>query len=304
MDRSKEPEVAADITARKPKPIVMLDHGNCKWEHKRLADVFIPMHVGPVILFKEKVIQPSLNALDKEIATFTKPGDTTEAYRQVEVQQLRKTTLQSFCPSTHAVFERALRSWISDSLHQVANDEPDVIIELYLFFEDADERCDEPLAVAFALEKLKARVRKDNLWKLKDVVQRFRGVALNDLPCYRVLSLMETVANACRHGDGDAVKKLFHERPDFWPEPLRNLTLQRNGVLGFSSITFPDKLLYAFCDAIVAFWDDLHLVHLCSFGNLSLLIKEEQGEASVLLKKSREYVERLKTNPLFGAQTP
>lgn len=269
------------------KPIEMLDHHKYRWHNCEADSWATLLHALPVQTFRKKVIEPSLSGIDEEVEEYSKLTTIDGKYRKYEVLKLRHVTIQSFCLSVHSLFEKGVRDWLAQYIYQARGRAPNLLTTLNV-----------------EIEALETRAANDTLWKLKDLSHKLRGLRLNSLPSYRVLCLLETLANACRHGQGQSADRLFELRPELWSARLRDVSAKCGRTPGFSAIKIPDSLLFDFCDAIVAFWNDLDIIRRLNEAEPGRLTTAATSHVDIAVKQSQAYVDKLRLNPWFNGVGP
>ena len=109
-----------------------------------------------------------------------------------------------------------------------------------------------------------------NLNRLDALLAEVRGIPLSAFDSFPDLKRLELLANACRHGDGNAAERLYSQSPELWPDWIaRPRLISEQGELiapvsppSFDYIVVPRHWLDQFVDAIVWFWDDAEYVYL------------------------------------------
>ncbi|MBN3761247.1 hypothetical protein [Burkholderia sp. Ac-20365] len=210
-----------------------------RWSDPGVWDVTEFGNGRRVRAFLDDVVNPSLIALDRQIADWQERGGGAP-FAIADIQALTRQTTQAFCLSIHSLFERQLRRWIAGAVHR---------------FGPTPERID--VATNRRLEQL------DTL------LAETRGIALRAFDSWDDISLLELVADACRHGDGRSAGRLFKLKPHFWP-PLYQETPVMPGMRPqvrptshppMDAIEIPRDQLQRFVEAIDRFWLDVELIH-------------------------------------------
>ncbi|SPA23708.1 conserved hypothetical protein [Cupriavidus taiwanensis] len=191
--------------------------------------------------FLRDVVHPALLALDMDVEKWANSAEGGAPFAHADAQELGRTTTEAFCLAVHSLFERQVRRWLSGCV----------------------------TALAFTQERI-ATVRKGNLGRLDGLLAEVRGIPMSAFYSFPDLKRLELLANACRHGDGEAAMRLYEQHPSLWPDWATGQFLTP-GYLepvipalppSFDSIVVPRHWLSQFVDAIAWFWDDTEYLYL------------------------------------------
>lgn len=205
-----------------------------------LADVETAGNALRVRAFLRDVVEPALTSLDADIERWANTTEGGAPFAHADAKELLRSTTEAFCLSIHALFERQLRRWVSGCV----------------------------VALGASPERI-GRARNKNLNNLDQLMREVRGVPLRTFDSYPDLLRLQTLANACRHGDGDAAQDVFRQFPELWPAwatapiqiPGQSLIHVPPLPPSFDSIVVPRHWLREFVDAIAWFWEDVEYVH-------------------------------------------
>ncbi|HEM7880089.1 TPA: hypothetical protein U2L31_006539 [Burkholderia contaminans] len=213
--------------------------------NQTFADVQTALHKPRIRAFLRDVVQPALAALDRDIEHWSKTQEGGAPFAHADAEALLQATIQAFCLAVQSIWERQLRTWLSDSVHH----------------DGAGD--DGQLRSA----------RKVPFDKLSPLLYTLRAVELTSFPSYADLAFLQLVANACRHGDGLSSDALFRAHPELWPKwtsapypwPTDNPVMGPPAVPPFREAVLPRELLTRFVNAIAWFWEDVSYVCMNSF---------------------------------------
>ncbi|WP_343665008.1 hypothetical protein [Paraburkholderia tropica] len=205
-----------------------------------LADIEAAGNALRVCTFLRDVVEPALAALDADIERWANTTEGGAPFAHADAKELLRSTTEAFCLSIHALFERQLRRWVSGCV----------------------------VALGASPERI-GRARNKNLNNLDQLMREVRGVPLRTFDSYPDLLRLQTLANACRHGDGDSAQDVFKQFPELWPEwaiapvpmPGQSLSHVPPAPPSFDSIVIPRQWLLDFVDAVAWFWEDVEYVH-------------------------------------------
>ncbi|HDR9033384.1 TPA: hypothetical protein QDB07_000833 [Burkholderia vietnamiensis] len=205
-----------------------------------LADVETAGNALRVRAFLRDVVEPALTALDADIQRWAAETEGGAPFAHQDAKELLRSTTEAFCLSIHSLFERQLRRWISGCV----------------------------VALAASPERM-GRARNKNLNNLDGLLREVRGVPLRAFDSFPDLLRLQLLANACRHGDGDAAQHVYEQFPELWPGwaispvivPGQSVPYVPPTPPSFDSIVVPRQWLRDFVDAVAWFWEDVEYVH-------------------------------------------
>ncbi|MGE8450902.1 MAG: hypothetical protein ACN6OP_09870 [Pseudomonadales bacterium] len=162
-----------------------------RWAHG-YQDVLTFKHGMQVRAFLRDVVEPSLAALDTDIAAWAASNEGGAPFAHADAQALLQSTVEAFCLAIQSLWERQLRSYLRGCVTFPPGD-------LVLL----------------------NRIAKDAWPQVQRHFESLRGIPMTAFDSFAVLDLLQLIGNACRHGDGPSSKTLFREHP--LPNPGPNL---------------------------------------------------------------------------------
>lgn len=200
------------------------------WKHS-WADAYAARNDLVASEFLELVVRPSITALTQKHQEYVSSDDPVlYGFAAMDQLDLINKTVSAFCLSIQALWERQLRTYLTNCVKSVP-------------IADIDPH---------RLESAQWGQRLDNLFI--DV----RGIELKSFESYAMLDLLHLLANACRHGEGRSSRELFARHPNLWPAG-------ESPAAAFQSLPITEELLEGFVNAIVLFWMDMERLGLESF---------------------------------------
>ncbi|MFV3381066.1 hypothetical protein [Pseudomonas sp. NY15354] len=198
------------------------------WKHG-WADAYAARNDLIAIEFLELVVRPSLAALTNKHQEYAASDDPVlYGFAAMDQLDLINKTATAFCLSIQALWERQLRTYLSNCVKCVP-------------IADIDPH---------RLQSAQWGERMDALFL--DV----RGIDLQSFSSYEMLTVLHLMANVCRHGEGRSSRELFVKWPHLWPD-------QASGSV--HGLFVSEHLLAGFVDAVVLFWMDMERLGLESF---------------------------------------
>jgi len=152
------------------------------------ADVGSYAHKQTMLYYMRDVVEPALSSVEARIQEYVDQGGAWEAFAVPDMQVVRRETTVAFSLAIQSIWERQLRSYI----HQC-------VVEL------------KPNQ-----ENLLNKARSSRWADIESLFLELRGVALSAFPPYSVLSTLQLLGNAARHGEGSSLSKLKKASPEFW----------------------------------------------------------------------------------------
>lgn len=201
-----------------------------------IAEDFLAMVVRPALM--------ALNAKHQEYATSDDP--VLYGFAAMDQIDLISKTTSAFCLSIQAMWERQLRTYLTNCVGSVPIEN----------------------ISSHRLESAQWGERMDALFL--DV----RGIDLQSFDSYEMLTVLHLLANVCRHGEGRSLRELFLKYPYLWPEDASGAA---------HGLVISEGLLATFVDAIVLFWMDMERLGLESFrgekptDRIAFLSRQRQG---------------------------
>ncbi|CAD2254776.1 hypothetical protein QSH46_003395 [Xanthomonas arboricola pv. juglandis] len=235
------------------------------WPDHSVA-VYAGLDLHAFAMFRDEVVVPSLNTLERRIEQMEESGDIAESTFGADVYaDLLHNTVEGFLLTTQSMHERSLRG----------------------------------LMIAMARRK-KWTADDQNKIKVADWSKGSRGVpalfqGLFDNPIQSFgdqtdLRVLRLFGNVLRHGDGPSAEELHELCPSLWPHWLPPGTVLKvaGGQLCvrkdalphhlFENITLPRSVLDQMISAVVGFWEDIEFVRCNSFTNTNSRIQAHLAE--------------------------
>ena len=159
-----------------------------KWKHS-VADAIANRNGTAVEEYLTWVVMPSLAAMEQRRRELVTSDDPNSVFSRHDHVQLIERAYKTFCLAIHSMYEQQLRAYLATSLGAAT-------------------------IGGVTLKKIEKGTWGDELNKL---FIKVRGVALDSFDSYPVLTELQMLANACRHGEGDSARKLHSAHPELWP---------------------------------------------------------------------------------------
>lgn len=206
------------------------------------ADRITSLHVGSMTVYWDEVIQPAVAVLVPKSDRWRITENLVESLELEDFELAYRYTMQGFSLVVQSMWERQLRTY----LLSCAKEQPELGVSA-------------------------ARL-KDAKWpELQHDFLKLRGVPLSMFESFEDLDLLQTLGNACRHGDGGSARKLFRVCPDirdqglktshsWWREDERSVPAEPT----FERVTIPAVLLQQMVQSVIWFWEDQEIVFLNS----------------------------------------
>jgi len=194
------------------------------------ADVLSHRYGSIAQAFLCDVVDPSLDALTRQIQHLSSSEDPTTVFAIAHIQELEHSTTQALCLAIQSLWERQIREYLVGCARELK----------------ANERISE-----------KAKACK---WEQLDgVFRELRGLSLSDFQQYSDLNFLQLLGNACRHGEGSSMMALWKAHPELWPRAANPPSPLPHGIIHrfeptMDSMVVPRGLLRQFIEAISSFW--------------------------------------------------
>ena len=195
-----------------------------------LADVYSHRYGRIAQDFFRTVVEPSLEALHRQRGEWSMSPDPAAVFGLVDLMELINKTNMAFCLSIQSLWEQQIRSYLKDCVRYLELDVPMGEIE-HAKWGDS----------------------------LNSMFYRIRGIHLPSFDSYATFDLLQLLANACRHGDGNSSRKLWGAHPELWPSKESYSWLHPASASPplIQHVQISRELLEEFVTAIVWFWDDI-----------------------------------------------
>lgn len=213
------------------------------WKNCR-ADVYNYRYGAIAEEFLTLVVNPSLDALDAQVAGWQESDDPSAEFVISDFSELIYKTRMAFCLSIQSLWEQQIRTYLA-GCHQELGINP--------FPVSSRRGANSVQTVRWGDE-------------LNTVFERLRDIALPSFASFPSLDLLMLVGNVCRHGDGHSSARLWSVRPDLWPmyHKLDNEFLQStfgDEAPPVESMQIPREMLEDFVDKISLFWEDTNYIY-------------------------------------------
>jgi len=226
------------------------DITNYAWlDHESVG--FPDSHSQSLELFREKVVRPSLQALDAEITRLNASDEPSAIFITDDYADLFQTTVEGYLIAVQSMWERGLRAMLIQREKKLTNGP------------------NTP-----ALERATWEGKPQSL---QDHFLRLMGVSLHAFDVFPDLDILQNLANAIRHGDGASARKVHELCPKLWFNwiaPGDVLEAGPYSIVGshdgpkhppFESITLPERLLEQMIQSVMWFWEDIEHMRCNSF---------------------------------------
>lgn len=226
------------------------DITNYAWlDHDSIG--FPDSHLESLKLFRDTVVQPSLQALDAEITKLQGSSDPAAVFASDDYAALFQATVEGYLIAVQSMWERGLRAMLIQREKKLT-------------------QTPQPLV----LERATWGGKSPNL---QDHFFRLIGVPLHAFDSYSDLDLLQSLGNAIRHGDGTAARKVHQLCPNLWfnwiapgeeivAGPFR-IVASHHGPKNppFDLITLPESVLEQMILSVMWFWEDIENMRCNSF---------------------------------------
>jgi hypothetical protein len=221
------------------------------WLEHDSVGLLATSHVQSFALFHNSVVRPSLAALDQELQALRSSDDPSSVFLEDDYVELFQKTLEGFLLATQSMWERGLRQLLTDRDKKLRDG-----------------------ANARALQNARWSAPHDCL---QTHFEDLFGLPLTAFDTYSDLDLLQSLANAIRHGDGASSQKVYRACPGLWLNWLQPCSVIEGGPFTirvppdapafppFDSITLPEALLEQMIQSVVWFWDDIEHMRCNSF---------------------------------------
>lgn len=224
------------------------DHTQFAWlDHSSIGHP--TSHIRSIELLRDSVIQPSLQALDREIDALRASDDEAADFFAEDIADVFHTSVEGYLLTVQSLWERGLRSML-------------IIREKALHGGQVE-----------AIE----RAHWGGKHNLQDHFARLMGLRIEDFDTYEDLDLLQLFGSAIRHGDGRAARKIYDRHPSLWFNWLApgsvftigatELTIPIDGPRHppYSHMTLPEELLHQMLQSVEWFWTDIETIRCRSF---------------------------------------
>jgi len=210
-------------------------------------------HVRALQLFRDSVVRPSLQEIDREIEENARSDDPASVFYESDLADLFQATVESYLLSVQSMWERGLRKLLVSR-----------------------ERC------LFGREEV--NVLRRAIWSrearsLQFHFERLLGFPMAALDSYEDLDLLQNLGNAIRHGDGPSAERVHKLAPSLWWNWIApGETLQAGPLTitapddapkhpSFDIVSLGESVLEQMMQSVCDFWQDLEYVRCNSFRN-------------------------------------
>jgi hypothetical protein len=204
-----------------------------QWEYS-VADAQAGQHNDTLQRYRHSVIDPALDALDLRLKELSSnPNPAVRSFAAHDHAVLIDETVKVFCLAVQSIWERQLREYL--------------------------KTCPNVPALCATNSKLGKAIEKA-LWgaELNQVFQQIRELSLEEFDSYPLLTLLQLIGNACRHGDGSSSRQLYKKHPELWHMPAVIVdTKTGNANPPARLMRIPRDLLNRLVDAVCLFWLDM-----------------------------------------------
>lgn len=219
------------------------------WKHS-VIDVYANNYGNVMQDYLSLVVEPSLQALQRlsdELVECQEVDALIKSLQMLEHFTLEQKTAMAFCLGIQSLWEQHIRTYTISCLRQ-------------FFTSDVPE---EQIAAELA-KKIECAEKAPWGSRFNALFLEARGIELEGFQSYDQLSLLMALGNVCRHGEGDAAKRLRKCHPELWPDPVPLLE-EHFGTRPVTDLRPSLEQLHSLVIAVVVFWRDLERHGLKSF---------------------------------------
>lgn len=219
------------------------DHTQFSWlDHSSIGHP--TSHIRSIELLRDSVIQPSLQALDREIDALRASDDEAADFFADDLADVFHTSVEGYLITVQSLWERGLRAML-------------------ILREKALQGDRGP-----AIEKA--------TWGGKHSLQahfeRLLGLRMELFDTYEDLDMLQSFGSAIRHGNGRAARKIYDRHPSLWinfmtPGTTFNigacqLTISEDAPThpSYEDISLPEAVLKQMLLSVEWFWMDMETI--------------------------------------------
>ncbi|VVP24019.1 hypothetical protein PS876_03979 [Pseudomonas fluorescens] len=219
------------------------------WKHS-VIDVYANNYGSVMQDYLSLVVEPSIQMLRSRSSELMDSHEVDAFIKSIQMLEhctLEQKTVMAFCLGTQSLWEQHIRTYTISCLRE---------------FHTSDVPEDQ-LAAELA-KKIECAEKAPWGGRFNALFFEARGIELERFQSYDQLSLLMALGNVCRHGEGDAAKKLRKSHPELWPTPVPLLE-EHFGTRPVTDLRLSLELLRSLVIAVVLFWRDLERHGLKSF---------------------------------------
>lgn len=220
-----------------------------QWKHS-VVDVYANNYGNVMQDYLSLVVEPSIQMLyrrSSELMECQEVDALIKSLQMLDHWTLEQKTAMAFCLGIQSLWEQHIRTYTISCLRDFHTSDV-----------SEDERAKALAAKIESTEKAPWGSRFNALFF------EARGIELERFQSYEQLSLLMALGNVCRHGEGDAAKRLRKSHPELWPAPMPLLE-EHFGTRPVTDLRLSLELLRSLVTAVVLFWRDLERHGLKSF---------------------------------------
>lgn len=206
-------------------------------------------HAYSLELFRDRVIRPSLKALDNEINAQRGKNEPSADFFAEDLGELFQKSVEGYLLTIQSMLERGIRGMLILRDNKLCNGENVAKLERARWGEASQD--------------------------LQGHFKRLMEIPLDSFDMYADLDVLQNLGNAIRHGDGNSARRLYEKCPSLWPiwlppgvevdvGPFR-FTNDGPSHPEFSSITLPEEVLEQMIQSVLWFWEDIENIRCSSF---------------------------------------
>ncbi len=208
-------------------------------------------HVNSLLLFRDRVIRPSLRALDRKINALRKNNNDIDDFFAEDLAEIFQATVEGYLLTIQSMWERGVRGMLISR--------------------------EKKLCKGIEVAALERATWGGNRRNLQHHFTRLMGISLYSFDTYTDLDLLQSFGNAIRHGDGEAARRVYRLCPSLWWNRMEpgevfmagpcQISVPSDGPKhpDFASITLSETVLKQMIQSVLWFWEDIENMRCNSF---------------------------------------
>lgn len=204
-------------------------------------------------LYRDSVVQPSLDVLDAKIEEFRTSDDAGAWFAVDMYAELSQSTIEGYLLTVQSMWERGVRDMLTSRAQAQGKDG------------------------AFIKRLQHSTWSPTGLDGLQQHFTDLMGLPLQAFDTYADMELLQVFGSAFRHGDGKSAQRLYQLCPNLWLGWLApgesfqggpfTVTAALDGPRhpSIKDITLKDKVLHQLLQSVLWFWEDIEMIRCNSF---------------------------------------
>lgn len=210
-------------------------------------------HAHALRLFRDSVVRPSLQAIDREIDENARSDNPASVFYESDLADLFQATVESYLLAVQSMWERGLRKLL-------------ISREKSLYSGDG-------------VTVLQKATWSSGTRSLQFHFERLLGVPMAAFDSYEDLDLLQNLGNAVRHGDGPSAERVHKLAPSLWWNWIAPGETILAGPItmkvpddalkhpSFDTVSLKESVLEQMVESVCDFWQDLEYIRCNSFRN-------------------------------------